>query len=216
MKQDNLALKRYNELEDAFKSTNFLTSSHTYGGPMVGSAPWHKWATNVLNLLSATVGESSPHFKNFAAIYKDFRYYPSNLESAHSIFLAAKEDFEGGYLFKLESSISGEVLGDFVSLAKLCLTEGNKDVAAVLASASLEDALKRFASVNGLDVSESNMQEVVAALKSKGLVSGAQKTLLDTMPKLRDYAMHANWGKFKPEDVSGIIGFVEQFLLSNF
>ena len=60
------------------------------------------------------------------------------------------------------------------------------------------------------------MQEVVSALKSQGLVSGAQKTLLDTMPKIRDYAVHANWSKIQPEDVSSVIGFVEQFLITKF
>jgi hypothetical protein len=117
---------------------------------------------------------------------------------------------------QVEKSLSGEVLGDFVALAKVALQEGHKDVAAVLASAALEDALKRYAKQNNLEVNDRVMQDVVSALKSKGLVGGAQKTLLDTMPKLRDYAMHANWDKLTPEDVSSIIGFVEQFLLTHF
>ena len=60
------------------------------------------------------------------------------------------------------------------------------------------------------------MQEVVNALKSKDLVAGAQKSLLDSMPKTRDAAMHAEWSKLTPQEVGGVIGFVEQFLLSNF
>lgn len=48
------------------------------------------------------------------------------------------------------------------------------------------------------------------ALKRKGLVFGAQKTLLDTMPKIRNLAMHANGDKITPPDVSSVIGFVEQ------
>ena len=36
------------------------------------------------------------------------------------------------------------------------------------------------------------------------------------MPKIRDYAMHANWDKLSDTDVSSIIGFVEQFLLTSF
>ena len=60
------------------------------------------------------------------------------------------------------------------------------------------------------------MQDVVNALKSKGLVSGAQKTLLDSMPKIRDYAMHAEWNKIGPQEAGSVIGFVEQFLLTNF
>ncbi|CAJ4657459.1 Uncharacterised protein [Burkholderia pseudomallei] len=60
------------------------------------------------------------------------------------------------------------------------------------------------------------MQDTVNALKGKGLVSGAQKSLLDTMPKIRDFAMHANWHKISDADVGSVIGFVEQFLLTRF
>ena len=80
----------------------------------------------------------------------------------------------------------------------------------------LEDSLKRFAIMNGLEVSDKVMQDVVNVLKSKGLVGGAQKTLLDAMPKIRDYAMHANWQKITSQDVGSVLGFVEQFLLAKF
>ena len=116
----------------------------------------------------------------------------------------------------VERTISGEVLGDFILLAKNALKSNNVYVAAVLACAALEDALKRYARANSLNVDEKPMQEVVSALKAKGLVSGASKTLLDTMPKIRDYALHANWEKISPPDVSSVIGFVEQFLQENF
>ena len=138
------------------------------------------------------------------------------MKSLKGYFESAKEDFEGGYVFNVEIRVSGEVFGDFVVMAKQALSEGNKDVAAVLAAAALEDALKRYASVNGLNVSGRTMAEVVNALKSKGLVSGAQKSLLETMPKFRNTAMHASWEKISEPEVSGVIGFVEQFLLSNF
>ena len=132
------------------------------------------------------------------------------------VFYAAKSDFENGFLVRVENAVTGELLGDFVRLSKTALDQNHKDVAAVLASAALEDALKRYAVSQGLDVSEKVMQEVVSALKSKGLVQGATKTLLDNMPKLRDYAMHANWEKLTPEDVRSIIGFVEEFLIQRF
>ena len=85
-----------------------------------------------------------------------------------------------------------------------------------MACAALEDALKKFAAKHDLHVEDKSMQQVVSALKSKGLVSGAQKQLLGAMPKIRDYAMHANWHKIMIEDVRSVIGFVEQFLISRF
>ena len=86
-------------------------------------------------------------------------------------------------------------LATFVVLAKQSLAEGHKDVAAVLASAALEDALKRYAKVNGLNVDGATMAKVISAIKSKGLVSGARKSMLDTMLQIRNYTMHAEWEK---------------------
>ena len=177
---------------------------------------WQRWATSFLNLLQPVFGESSVHFINFKGIYDKFNFYPEQFEEAKGIFLSAKSDFEGGYLFDLQSKITGELFGDFVALSKTSLKEGYMEVAAVLACAALEDALKRYARSQDLSVDDEVMQTVVSALKTKGLVSGAQKTLLDAMPKIRDYAMHANWNKIKPEDVSSVIGFVERFLLDHF
>ena len=185
--------------------------------PYVDPVALHKWGTSALSLLTSAFGGTSTHFQIFRRHYGDPRnFYEDDLGTLRGIFSAAKEDYEGGYVFSVQRVISGELFGDFVVMAKQSLSEGHKNVAAVLACAALEDALKRYALSQDLDVQDKSMQEVVAALKSKGLVSGAQKALLDTMPKIRDYAMHANWDKIKPEDVSGIIGFVEQFLLSNF
>lgn len=115
-----------------------------------------------------------------------------------------------------ERRVESSVLGDFVLLSKAALENGNKDVASVLAAAALEDCLKRFAVRHGISVDGPSMQDIVGALKSKGLVSGAHKTMLDTMPKLRDYAMHANWSKVDGPSVNAMIGFVEQFLADNF
>lgn len=91
-----------------------------------------------------------------------------------------------------------------------------KDVAAVLACAAIEDALKRYASVNNIDSSNKAMQEAVNSLKSTGLVNGAQKTLLDAMSRVRELAMHADLAKLAEPDVNSVIGFVEQFLLTKF
>ena len=213
MSINELINQRFTELE------NMMNGIKAYGSPgreEIRNEIWEEWATSVLNLIGRSLGDNSIHFKNFQTIYERHQGFKGTFEQAKGVFLAAKHDYEGGYAFELESALSGLILEDFVILAKATLHDGNKDVAAVLASAALEDALKRYARKNELNVDDKVMQEVVSALKSKSLVSGAQKSLLDTMPKLRDYAMHANWDKLTKEDVGSIIGFVEQFLHSHF
>jgi hypothetical protein len=211
---DATIIKRFGELEAQIKSLR--TQSQDGGFASYIPDQWQQWATSAHHLLRVAFGDSSPHYHNFAKVYEKCQGWDNEVHALRGIFLAAKADYEGGYAFKVEALISGEIYGDFVALAKAALAEGSKDVAAVLACAALEDALKRFALMNGLQVSDKVMQEVVGALKAKGLVGGAQKTLLDTMPKIRDYAMHANWDKITAQDVGSVVGFVEQLLLTKF
>lgn len=213
MANADLIKKRFDELEQKMAQVGIESNEM---GRWVSDEPFHEWATSVLNLLAMAFGPQSAHLKNFRRLYDDFNGAVSQLEAARGIFRAAKSDFLGGYVFSVEASISAEIFSDFIALAKQALAEGHKDVAAVLASASLEDTLKKYAALNEIEVDDKVMQSVVGALKSKGLVGGAQKSLLETMPKIRDYAMHANWSKITAEDVSSIIGFTEQFLLSHF
>ena len=206
-------LKRFEELQEESDSLPFEQGDYYR---YVSGGSWQKWATSCQNLIRAVFGEESPHYTNFAEALKKCGGRDYEIGALQGVFQSAKEDFEGGYVFNVDLRISGEVFGDFVVLAKQSLTEGHKDVAAVLASAALEDALKRYANAEGLNTDNQSMSEVINALKSKRLVSGAQRSLLDAMPRIRNFAMHANWEKISEPDVNSIIGFVEQFLLTKF
>ncbi len=214
MATDTLVVKRFAELEAQMNALRASTGAT--GFAVYEMAAWQQWATSAQHILRTAFGETSPHCQNFGAAYAKCRGYQEEVDALKGVFRAAKADFEGGYAFSMQALIAGEIYGDFVALAKGALAAGAKDVAAVLACAALEDALKRFALLNSLNVSDKSMQDVVNALKANGLVSGAQKTLLDTMPKIRDFAMHANWVKITDEDVGSVLGFVEQFLLRKF
>jgi hypothetical protein len=179
---------------------------------------WAAWSSSALNLVSFVFGTKSVHYVQLEKLVtgniKEANW--SGFEHAKGIFLSAKEDFEAGFGGTLEKQISGEIFGDFVVLAKAALAEGHKDVAAVLACAALEDALKRFATFNGQNIDGKPMDQVVGALKAAGLVQGAQKSLLDAMPRVRNCAMHADWAKISEPDVNSVIGFVESFLQTKF
>ena len=207
-------LQRFRELQDQSDSIQF--EPNKYGSLYAPRFVWLSWATSAESLIKAVFGEESPHYINFANVIKNCRGSELSIKTLQGIFLSAKEAFEGGYVFSIELSISGEIFGDFVVLAKQSLAEGYKNVAAVLASAALEDALKRYAKVNGLNVDGATMAKVISAIKSKGLVSGARKSMLDTMLQIRNYTMHAEWEKVNEPEVNSIIGYVEQFLLQEF
>lgn len=180
---------------------------------------FYAWASSAMNAIEGSFGAGSAHATNFKkelqSISNNF-VWERRFESIRGVFFGAKSDVDEGYIFDLERSVSGEVFGDFVAAAKVALAEGNHTVAAVLACSALEDALKRYAEAQGLNVEGKTMEDVVSALKSKGLIFGAQKSLLSAMPKIRNHAMHAEWSKLQPQDAGSVVGFVEQFLLTNF
>lgn len=204
--------KRFEELANQPVGSRIIQNSN-----FVEEQSWGSWSSSALNLVEMTFGTKSSHYERLKQITHDKQsVYFVNYREALGVFLGAKADYEKGCYISLDKMVSGEVFGDFIAAAKRSRDEGNKDVAAVLACAALEDALKRFASVNGLNVDGKEMSEVISALKSKGLVGGAQKSILETMPKIRNSAMHADWSKISLIEVGGVIGFTEQFLLQNF
>ena len=215
MLRDTFA-RRFKELQASFSFIQFQPYGDGMAGSFVPDGQWQKWATSVQNLILAVFGESSPHYQNFIRVYASCGGADNAVKTLNALFLSAKEDFEGGYVFDVDLRVSGEVFGDFIALARQSLAEGHKDVAAVLACAALEDALKRYAVANRISVDSKTMQEVVNALKAASLVAGAQKSLLDAMPRIRNLAMHADWSRISEPDVSSVLGFVEQFLLSKF
>jgi hypothetical protein len=183
------------------------------------SQAFYAWSSSALNLLHGVFGRDSPHYERLLAEVERIQNNYVNedhLKSCLGVFLGAKSDADGGFVFRVQATLYGEVFGDIVTAAKAALGEGRHTVASVLACAALEDALKRFASLHGLDTEQKTMEDVVNALKSKGLVGGAQKGLLAAMPKIRNFAMHAEWDKLTPQDAGSVIGFVEQFLLTHF
>lgn len=135
--------------------------------------------------------------------------------SLGGVLQSIKMDIENDLIFNLEKQTIGSVVADFVTLAKTCADEDNKDVAAVLASAALEDSLKRFASLNGLQVDDKEMSEVINALKGKGLLKGPQASVVTSYTKTRNKAFHAEFDKIEMPEVKSLIVFTEEFILKN-
>ncbi len=177
-----------------------------------------------VSICASLYGAGSPHVRSIESTRKELWAAKSSeqykyelwLDQLRGILRSLASDIKGGRIRSLELVARGEVFGDFVNAARSALADGFKDVAAVLASGALEDALKRFAAANDLAVNDKDMTEVVNALKSAGLVRGPQGTLLQGLVKIRNKAFHAQWDSIEAADVQAMIGFTQEFLLSRF
>lgn len=132
------------------------------------------------------------------------------------ILRSIASDIKDGRLGSIKLEFQGQVFADLINIGKAAIDEGIKEVAAVLAAASLEDALKRFAGAKGLNVDDKDLSEVINALKGAGRLSATQSALLKGMVPFRNKALHAEWSKIDTAEIKGVLGFVEEFLSRHF
>lgn len=138
------------------------------------------------------------------------------MERLHGYLRELKESITDGLIANIQSEARGEALGDFLVLARESLDAEQKEVAAVLACAALEDALKRCANNRGLNVQDKNMNDVVNALKTNGVIRRNQGALLSAFVKLRNDAFHARWDTIDTAGVKSVLAFTEEFLAKQF
>lgn len=125
-------------------------------------------------------------------------------------------EIQAGLVTSLRVEAKGEVLTDLLIMAKQAIKEGTKEIAAVLACAALEDILKNYAEVKGINVDEKDMSNIISILKAKGLIKGPKGKLLASFVSIRNSAFHAKWDKIESPEIQSIIAFVEDFLINEF
>lgn len=121
-----------------------------------------------------------------------------------------------GLLSHIRTEAVGGVYVSLVVAAKQAIEQDQRDVAAVLGCAALEDALKRFALLKGLDVEEKSMTDVCNALKGASAIPATQAATAKSYVELRNHAFHAEWNKIDTVSVQGAIGFTELFIAGHF
>ena len=207
---ENLLTRVDELLKLQFDEENFEVVGEVYSGTIA--------------LATQIWGESSTHVQAAKQLREDIqnsKWHPRAqprflVRQCHGILQAIASDIRGGRLGNLRLEFQGQVFADFLNAAKHALDEGRKDVAAVLAAAALEDALKRYAEAKGLTVEDADLSNVINALKGAGLLSATQGALLKGMVPFRNKALHSEWTKIDSADVHGVIAFVGEFLTTKF
>lgn len=215
MKLDALVLKRFDELTakgEAIGKTKTFKFTGTNGERYyeVHSPELKGWAVSVLNLLQRVMGESSAHHKRFEGLFDGYDGYEESFIALRSVLAAAKEDYEGGYLFNLRGLVKAEVLTDAIEQATALLDAGYKDPACVVTGIALELALKELATRNSLTVGK--LDKMNADVCKAGLYNVAKQKQITAWADLRNKAAHGEWTAYSDADVRDMLTGVERFL----
>lgn len=222
--QGNFALsklfkKRFNELEaqaDVVEASKTIGSGKiSKGQEYVDSDLLLNWKVKVRNLLSKVCGEDSQHFQQFEKI-ENSSVYTTNytiFKRLKAIFLAAKEDFEGGYLLSIKTLVQAEVFDSELEQAKELLHGGYSTAAAVIAGVVLETSLRELCDREG--ISHGKLDRMNADLAKTGTYNKLLQKQITALAAIRNSAAHGESNDFTKQDVTNMIQVISQFLASH-
>ena len=129
-----------------------------------------------------------------------------------------KAELDAGFIGSLRVTLTGEVLADLIKLSRTTLTEtgdGSKNVAAVLAAAAFEGAMRKLSDTKGLGEQE-KLADVLTTLKDNGVLQGAEVGIAQSYLSFRNRALHAKWSEVDRPGIESALAFTEQLILKHF
>lgn len=208
--------KRFNELEAQLseieatkerKHSQYRDSYDHISGELILN-----WKVKAKSLIANACGLESQHFLAFEDAARP-RSMGTNIDALlriKAVFLAAKEDFEGGYLASLRNLVQAEVFGSELEQASELLAAGYASAAAVIAGVVLETSLRNLCTEH--DISPASLNRMNDDLTKAGAYNSLQQKRITAMAAIRNSAAHGNKDEFKSDDVKGMIDDVERFL----
>ncbi|NTU44687.1 MAG: DUF4145 domain-containing protein [Chlorobiaceae bacterium] len=209
--------KRFFELQeqmDALLASQKNTTTVLSPNPTLNIDPnlLLEWTVKTKSLLTKACGAESEHYKAFVD-NDSLRGYSTHLETLkrlRAIFLAAKEDYEGGYLKTTRSLIQAEVFDSELEQAKELCQKGYKSPSAVVAGVVLETSLRELCDQAGL--SHGKLDKMNSELTKLGKYNSLQQKRITALADIRNSAAHGKSEEFTEKDVLDMIRDIERFL----
>ena len=212
---DTIIRQRFMEL--ASKSSLIEQAKYSENLRTSGRAIWYAprpqviaWSTSVISLFGQVFGTGDVHTTHFQNAYANFHNYYSDFEILSALFNAAREDYEGGYIFSIQGLVKAEVLSDALSQAEDLLKSGYKDPACVLVGVALEAAIKHLATLN--EVTLAKLDKMNADLARLNVYNVGKQKQITAWADLRNKAAHGDWAAYLLTDVQAMHSGVSQFI----
>jgi hypothetical protein len=208
--------KRFAELERqlediAASKTTSINPLTERSGDSVDQNALLNWQIKAKTLLISVCGETSHHLQSFhSARHATTGSNYDVLKQFQAVFLAAKEDFEGGYLNTLRNVVHAAVFESELEQASELLAAGYASAAAVIAGVVLETTLRNLCTDHGID--HAKLDKMNADLTKASVYNSSQQKRITAMAGIRNSAAHGKTDEFTAGDVKGMIDDVERFL----
>ncbi len=170
------------------------------------------WKVKAKNLLVSACGKESQHYHEFieAEKIRAFDSTAASFKRMKSVFIAAMDDYKGGYLTSIKNLIQADVFDSELEQAEELLSNGYKLAAAVISGVVLETTLRNLCTREGL--SHGKLDKMNSDLAKAGIYNKLQQKRITALADIRNSAAHGKPDEFTDSDVTNMIRDIAQFL----
>jgi hypothetical protein len=206
--------RRFDELlkqADSVESSKRIAHTDYGEGTYVDSNILLNWQVKVRHLLSAVCGTESQHFKLLLKAEEPSMYTTNheNFQRMHAVLLAAKEDYDGGYLHSIRDLIQAAVFDSELEQAEELLTAGYDTAAAVIAGVVLEVRLRQLCEDRKIPIG--TLDRMNADLAKADVYNKLTQKQITALADLRNRAAHGETG-FTSSDVTSMVRDIRSLL----
>lgn len=134
------------------------------------------------------------------------------IEKVLGLIQSIQLEEKAGLLSRLEDQVVATAFDDFLDHAAEYHRSGKVKEAAVLASAVLEDTIKRIGANNDIDTNGVSLEPLINELSQKNVFTQVKAKRLKSYSAIRNHALHAEWDKLDLRDVGSQISGVRELL----
>jgi len=172
------------------------------------------WKVKARNLLSKACGKESEHYKDFEKCEKPTGAISNYgiMKQLKAVFLAAKEDYEGGYLNSIRNLVQADVFDNELEQASELHDAGYKLPAAVVAGVVLETTLRQMCTDRSIHIGK--LDKMNADLARAGAYNSLVQKQITALAGIRNSAAHGRPEEFTDSDVANMISQIRAFVSS--
>jgi len=210
-----LLTQRFTELAAQFgavEATKRHARSALMEGVYIDNGLFLGWKVKARDLISNICEKESGYYKDFEK--HEMAYVGATnheiLLKLKSIFLAAKDDYEKGYLNSIRNLVQAEVFDNELEQATELLNSNYKLPAAVVAGVVLETTLRQMCIDKGIVPGKLNKMN--DDLAKAGAYNSLLQTRITALAAIRNSAAHGHSDEFSEKGVADMISQVRDFV----
>ena len=212
----DIITNRFRELVAQGQQHARRTNRDTYYLDSHEITPVHAWLSSVSNLLQTASLPGSVFFNESKTLmtHENMKHgIPSEIVSKMlGLLMSAQQEWESGLMRRIEYIVSAETFDDFIDHAEN-YHKGNKKIeSAVLASAVLEDTVKKICLKNSISTKGQSLESLIDELSKAGAITPVKAKRIKAFAGVRNHALHAEFDDFDIKDVGEMIKGIRELI----